>query len=167
MNKITIIISLILATSIGLGGCATVNIPEETATDEINWFPDASKVIVCSRSGLENGVIINIPPGDTRIVPFEIREGERINTFSLSAISGGGFQSFFRDSKGNFVLKSTMMPGEPDTYYLYIRNDSLTSEYCKVNLIIRFTIAAWWGTLYHGVDSSVSDTNKSIRLLKL
>lgn len=136
MNKVTlIIVTLILAVAVGLGGCTSEAPP---STEEPKWFPDASNVIIYSRSELEQGVIVTIPPSDTRIVPFEIREGERIKTFSLSAISGGGFQRFFRDSKGSFVLEDPIMPWEPDTYYLYIRNEGLTSEYCKVNLTIRF-----------------------------
>ncbi len=86
-------------------------------------------------------MIVRIPLGDIRIVPFEIRHGESIQTFSLSAISGGGFENFIRDSKGNFMPKGPMMVREPDTYYLYIRNMGLTSEYGKVNLTIRFFTA--------------------------
>ena len=137
MNKVTlIIVTLILAVAVGLGGCTNAAPP---STEEPNWWPDASKVIVYSRSVLEQGVIATIPPDDIRIVPFEIRHGERIKTFHLTAISGGGFQSFFRDSKGNFVLQEPITPWQPDIYYLYIRNEGLTSEYCKVKLTIRFT----------------------------
>ena len=133
--KFIIIVTLILAMVVGLGGCTNQAPPW---TEEPKWFPDASNVIIYSRSELDYGVIATIPPSDIRIVPFEIRQGERIKTFSLTAISGVGFQSFFRDSKGNFVLEDPIMPWEPDTYYLYIRNGGLTSEYCKVKLTIRF-----------------------------
>jgi len=133
--KFIIIVTLFLAMVVGLGGCTN---PAPPTTEEPKWFPDASNVIIYSRSDLEQGVIVTIPSSDIRIVPFEIRHGERIKTFHLVAISGGGFQRFFRDSKGNFVLEDPIMPWEPDTYYLYIRNEGLTSEYCKVELTIRF-----------------------------
>ncbi len=113
--------------------------PTPGSTEEPNWFPDPSKIVVSSRLALEEGVIISIPPNDMRIVPFEIKQGERIRTFSITATSGGGFQSFFRNSKGKFVLESPLMPWPPDTYYLYVRNESQSADYCKVRLLLRIT----------------------------
>ncbi len=114
-------------------------VPEDNySATESQWKPDASKISFYPRTPLQEGVEINIPPGDLRIVPFEIKQGERIKTFGLTVISGGGYQSFFRDSEGNIVFESTMAPWPAGTYYFYIRNDSPTSEYCRVRLTIRF-----------------------------
>ena len=142
LSKLLLVILCIpVVTALILVGCnptlpTVTEDPDSTA--ESKWLPDASKISVYSRTSLEGGVIITIPPGDLRIVPLEIKHGERIRTFHITAISGGGFQSFFRDSKGDFVLESTLMPWPAAKYYLYIRNESATSEYCKVKLTIRF-----------------------------
>lgn len=109
-----------------------------SAIPEPTWWPDSSKVVVYPRYELEKGVVVSVPD-DMRIVPFEIRQGERMQTLSMNLISGGGWEYFFRDSKGNFVLESPLGPWPAGTYYLHIRNESPTSEHLKVTLRMEFT----------------------------
>jgi len=113
--------------------------PTPTPVPETNWQPDPTKVIVHSRSSLDRGVTVNIPQGDIRIIPFEVKPGEVKKTQSISSISGGGFEHFIRDSKGDFVITADTGPlREPGQYYLHIRGTGSTAEICRVNLLIRF-----------------------------
>ena len=95
-SKLLVVFACIsIVTAIILLGCNPA-LPAATenrhTTTESQWWPDASKVCVYSRSSLEGGVTISIPSGDLRIVPFEITHGEGIGTFAITAVSGGGFR---------------------------------------------------------------------------
>lgn len=99
---------------------------------------DKSKIQNYSRKELSQGLTVHIPPNEKRIIPLEIKPGEKMESFSYSSTLAGDLYAFFTDSEGNIILEHPLAHWQPGTYYLHIVNERESDISRKVELNIRF-----------------------------
>ncbi len=167
MNRmLLIILSLILAMAVGLGGCITVNPPEETedaiepapvetVPDPEPWSPDRDHILVVPREYLEreDGCTINVPPADYRIIPISVGKYEHLAGWGWNAkgIAEDHIDSWLVNSTGGKVSESgrtfnysctytvSGSPGlPPGTWYIYLSNEFTSSSAKAVTLRVRW-----------------------------
>ena len=96
-------VSLFIAAILILTGCSSTSsvpapAPVPSSKEGYPGHLDTSKVVVYSKADLEQGVIVTIPRDNIRIIPFEVKPGERIRTFYISSTLSGDLQAFFSAS---------------------------------------------------------------------